>query len=906
MSSGPDFHIPKDLRDRRQWVAWRYEERNGKKTKVPINPTVPATEMAKANNSRTWGTLAQAWRYHEKKALDGIGFVFSPSAFIFGIDIDGCVNEEGALSELAQRILVMFPATYVEYSPSGHGLHILGNCDIQIAGRNRRDIGVEVYTRGRFFTFTGRAYAPVRSELTDCSEPLRAFLDDFFPEKTAAEQPDPVAPPQEAINIVPRKPGLTLSDLDLLDRAKAARNGADFSKLWSGDISGHQSQSEADLALANALAFWTGRDADRMDRLFRHSGLFRAEKWDRHAGHGQMYGARTIAKAIVDCRETYTGKVELRPAPTQTNDNLLSKIQPAKSSLPEGFMRRKGGIYYATETKNADGELVEDWSFLCSNFTALAMTRDNENEVWGLVLEIPDPDGVVHQYVLPKNTLAGDGTEFRRELLDRGLDIAAGRAARLKLHDLLSRLRPQVRARCVSRCGWHGDGLFVLPDGTAYGEDNGERIVLQPAPREHPFRIAGSLADWQEKIGKLAVGNSRLAFAISCAPAAPLAHLLQVEGGGFHLHGRSSSGKTTILTAAGSFCGGGGLTGFVRSWRATDNALEAVAAAHCDGLLLLDEVGQASSETVSAVIYMLGNRQGKSRSKRDGTGRKPQEWRILWLSSGETEMSAKTQEKGQRHMAGQEVRACDLALRDFDSLHGFASGKDLADHLKRAAQRVYGAPLREFLAKLTANLDEARELGGKLMADFERRMVPAGADGQVSRVAARFGLVAAAGEIASLWGVLPWPKGEATRAVETCFTDWLTARGGTEPAEVRDGIAAVRSFIAAHGQSRFQLWGEVANGGDDPKQYLESLKVMNRAGFRWKPASEGQPADYLIFPDTFRQEVLRGLDAKSVCAVLDQRGLLVRGDKDHWTARYRVPGVGPCTFYHIRAEVLDE
>jgi uncharacterized protein (DUF927 family) len=604
-------------------------------------------------------------------------------------------------------------------------------------------------------------------------------------------------------------------------------------------------------------------------------------------------------------RERYGIGGDAKQSTTRENDSLRAQPQPTKSSLPEGYMRRKGGIFYSVETKNADGELVEDWSFLCSNFTASAMTRDGEGEAWGLVLEIPDADGQVHEYVMPKDALAGDGVEYRRELLSRGLDIAAGRTARAKLHDLLARLRPQVRARCVSRCGWH-DRLFVLPDGSAYGEDHGERIVLQPAPREHAFRIAGSLNDWKNEVGKFAMGNSRLALAIACAPAAPLAYLLQVEGGGFHLHGRSSSGKTTILTTAGSFAGGGGLTGFIRSWRATDNALEAVAAAHSDNLLILDEVGQAGAEVVGATIYMLGNRQGKSRARRDGSGRKPQEWRITWLSSGETEISAKCREKGQRHMAGQEVRACDVELRDFDVLHGFASGKDLADHLKRAAQRVYGAPLREFLAKLTANLDEAREMGGKLVADFERRMVSAEADGQVSRVAARFGLVAAAGEIASLWGILPWPKGEATQAAETCFSDWLAARGGTEPAEVRDGIAAVRAFVAAHGHSRFQAWGELPNSdASNPKEYVESSRVLNRVGFRWKPASDGQPADYCFFKDVFRSEVLHGLDVKTVCAALEQRGLLERQDNEHWTIRYHVPSIGSVTVYHIRAAILD-
>jgi uncharacterized protein (DUF927 family) len=673
---------------------------------------------------------------------------------------------------------------------------------------------------------------------------------------------------------------------------------ADFPVLAGRRVTIWPDNDEPGLAAAQAVAAALAK-ATAGEVLIVKPPLLSVEGWDLADAEAEGWTPEGVTEWVTEHAEPFK-------ATTRENDSYLAKSKPTKSSLPDGYMRRKDGIFYSVETKDADGNLVEDWAFLCSNFTAAAMTRDGDGEAWGLVLEIPDADGQVHEYVMPKDALAGDGVEYRRELLSRGLDIAAGRTARAKLHDLLARLRPQVRARCVSRCGWHGDGLFVLPDGTAYGEDNGEKIVLQPTPREHPFRMAGNLTDWQNEIGRLAVGNSRLAFAISCAPAAPLGHLLQIEGGGFHLHGRSSKGKTTSLAAAGSFCGGGGLTGFIRSWRATDNALEAVATAHSDNLLLLDEVGQAGAEVVGATIYMLGNRQGKSRSKRDGSGRKPQEWRVTWLSSGETEISVKTQEKGQRHMAGQEVRACDIELRDFENLHGFTTGKALADHLKRAAQRAYGVPLREFLAKLTANLDEAREVGGKLVADFERRMVPAGADGQVSRVAARFGLVAAAGEIAALWGILPWPKGEAAQSAEACFSDWLAARGGMEPAEVRDGIAAVRSFIAAHGQSRFQLWGEVESVGDNPKQYLESLKVINRAGFRWKPASDGQPADYLIFPDTFRKEVLRGLDVRAVCSALEERGLLERKDRDRWMVRYHVPGMCSVTFYHIRAAILDE
>ncbi len=498
---------------------------------------------------------------------------------------------------------------------------------------------------------------------------------------------------------------------------------------------------------------------------------------------------------------------------------------------------------------------------------------------------------------MPKAALAGDGAEYRQEMLSRGLDIASGRTARAKLHDLLTRIRPQERARCVSRAGWH-DRRFVLPDGSSFGEGAG-KIILQPAPRDNAFQVAGTLADWQNAVGRFAPGNTLLTLALCCGPAAVLAHVLQVEGGGFHLFGRSSTGKTTCLRAAGSFCGGGGLTGFVRSWRATDNALEAVASAHCDNLLCLDEVGQASAEVVSQTIYMLGNQSGKSRAKRDGSGRKTQEWRCLWLSTGETEISAKVQEKG-RHHAGQEVRAIDLEFTGFQDLHGFGTARELADHLKKAAARAYGTALRTFLEKLVADLDGRRELGEKLVTAFVKRMTPPGADGQVSRVAARFGLLAAAGEIATKTGIMPWEQGEATRAAEDVFDDWIHARGGAMPAEVRDGVAAVRGFIQAHGHSRFQKWGETPTGDD----VVEERAIINRCGFR-RPGQAGGTTDYLVFASTFKSEVLKGLDVKSVCLALDKAGLLVRGDRDHWTIRHRVPGEGLTTFYHVRGGILE-
>ena len=87
---------------------------------------------------------------------------------------------------------------------------------------------------------------------------------------------------------------------------------------------------------------------------------------------------------------------------------------------------------------------------------------------------------------------------------------------------------------------------------------------------------------------------------------------------------------------------------------------------------------------------------------------------------------------------------------------------------------------------------------------FREQYAPKGADGQVLRVADRFGLVAAAGELACGFGVVPWQPGEALEAVRQCFADWFDSRGGTEAGEVQAGISQVRLFIENHGDFRFE------------------------------------------------------------------------------------------------------
>ncbi|MDL2291176.1 hypothetical protein LJC09_03640, partial [Desulfovibrio sp. OttesenSCG-928-F20] len=151
------------------------------------------------------------------------------------------------------------------------------------------------------------------------------------------------------------------------------------------------------------------------------------------------------------------------------------------------------------------------------------------------------------------------------------------------------------------------------------------------------------------------------------------------------------------------------------------------------------------------------------------------------------------------------------------------------------------------------------------------------------RVAGRFHLCAVAGELATEWGLLPWKEGDAKRAAQKCFKAWLDHRGGTGAAEDATVVRQVTLFLEQHGTSRFQDINE------------SDAKCINRVGFRRKA---GGKVEYIILPESFRQEVCKGLDPKRAAAVLESKGLLLRGDGGN-QRKETLPGLGRQRCYVI-------
>ena len=692
-----------------------------------------------------------------------------------------------------------------------------------------------------------------------------------------------------------------------------------------------------------------GKVARALPALFPRARIVIAgdDDADTHARTGQNPGRSKAAAAARAVRGLAVFPDPLPPGGSDFNDlhqhagldavracidaALAAADAKSRAAAPGGdggehdpFAVTDAGVHFNGRDK--DGRPTAPL-WLCSRLDVIARTRDPDGNGWGYLLSFADPTGRPREWAMPARMLSGDGGEYRAILLSMGLRIATAPAARNRLTEYLQTRNPEALATCVERSGWHpaGDGgaVYALP-GETIGEAP-ERIVFQSdAPVENPYRVRGTLAAWRDRVGALCVGNGRLVFAAACAFAGPLMRPGGIDSGGFHFRGDSSSGKTTALRVAASV---NGAPSYLQRWRTTDNALEAIAAQHCDALLILDELAQVDGRVAGECAYMLANETSKGRALRGAAGARPRlTWRLLFLSAGEIGLVDHMAEAMKRARVGQEVRMVDLGadagvgMGMFETLHDRDGPAALATELTRASASVYGAPGRAWLEWLALRWATLPKLLRQRMDALRAAWVPEGASGQVERVAARFAIVGLAGELATETGLTGWPAGESERAARRCFESWLAQRGGAGNAEVRQMLRQVRKFLELNGEGRFGWWHRSA---DD-----HASKTLLRAGWRRMVNADGEPinrnaqhlaefgdkisdydaenvrVEYFVTSEVFRSEVCAGLDYRAVCRVLLDHGCLNPDKGRPFDCRPRVPGVGHVQCYRIGPELM--
>lgn len=306
--------IPYELKELDHWCCFKIEKvDNGRLTKRPYNPNT--NEMAKSNDESTWVSFEDA--VTQSVNYDGIGFFFK--APYVGIDLDKVESEiEQYLEQpdtdniIGEFINVL--ETYAEISPSGTGIHLITKGELPPRGRRRGN--VEIYDTGRFFTMTGKHIGGYNGVSEDEYGQLN-----FLHNKYIASHEKETKKLNTSTGF-----GNDLSIEKIIDIAKKSKNSLRFTTLYEGDWTQfYDSQSEADMALANDLAFWTARDPQKMDDIFRKSNLYR-DKWDEQRGD-YTYGDMTINRAIESCQN------EFIPESTDTDFQIFvmeEDVKPAK------------------------------------------------------------------------------------------------------------------------------------------------------------------------------------------------------------------------------------------------------------------------------------------------------------------------------------------------------------------------------------------------------------------------------------------------------------------------------------------------------------------------------------------------------------------------------------------------
>jgi putative DNA primase/helicase len=514
-----------------------------------------------------------------------------------------------------------------------------------------------------------------------------------------------------------------------------------------------------------------------------------------------------------------------------------------------------------------------------------------------------DRDGQIHRAAFPAGRFHEQSPSLVQELAGGGLAVVPGQERGLLRY--LGAFGVTRRVRSVNRLGWVDVPdvpvpVYVFPD-SVIGNAGDEEPVYQPEVHSSLVaapRSSGTLEQWQKRVARAAQKNPVLLFSLSVAFSGLLLKFAGVEGGSFHLHGASSKGKTTAGQLAASVWGNGADpaeapgVAFVRKWNSTANAVEAIAADHCDGLLVLDEIGEAQVHDLGRLVYQLAGGQGKSRLNRESALRAPRTWRVVVLTTGEVPVQAVIESAGRRARGGQLVRMVDIPATSSggSGIIRDSQGQEPAEfvhRLKRACATYYGTAGPAFVRSLCEQGSTA-ELCKRVQREVEeahRLLLPSGAAPEVSRVVRRFALVLVAGRLATEAGVLPFSADDVGKAVRLVLRRWLDVhgQGPTERA-----VEQLRAFILRN-EARIR----------DRKDATQVVRDL--AGYR------DRDRGLFLLTQEGAKEALDGFAVQDVMRYLLSRDWLHVNEGDRLLSGHRIAGIDRVVRrYAVRAALVGE
>ena len=725
--------VPDELKGYKQWVVWKLEitpenqEKGKKPTKVPYSPLTHKKSGVNEKFRATWGTFEEACNAFGTGKFSGLMLNITDSDPFVVIDFDHCVAD-GEINDEVEKYIESIDS-YTEISPSGTGIHILvrGKKPGSRCKRQWPDYEVEMYEQGRFITITGH----VVDEKHFVNQDQDALVD-LYNERLHVPEKKAKAP---AVAPIP----VDLDDSALLEKIRQCPKGAEFDALMSGDTGKHatknnEGRTEADLHLCGTLAWWTGKDPERIDRIFRSSGLMRA-KWDEvHSSDGSTYGQMTIRKAIDGCDGQYTGKKPGKKS--ESNVVPLRKKQVRKVQTTEtGFADQPalfaepypwpdtGSLHYIDPVSGAvykghPGSDARDLIALRPIWIH-SLASDEFGEAYRII-KFYDQDLKEKVACFPAQWFSKNkDANLWASLMAQGMITMSGKEKYVSRYLDLMSSHCMIRSWAASKLGWfevdndevESNPVFVLPDRVIGDTGDSRDVFFQSTQDVNSKSISrkGALKDWKHNIADKVKGNYLMMFAIAAGLAGGMTKLSGTSSGGFHFWGLSSCGKTTMLQLAASVWGNGSDPQIhsqktsIRKWNNTVSGLEATAQLHNDIVLCLDEIGELEAGDLSKLIYNLTGGTPKGRSTEMGGLRNQAYWHIMLLSSGEVSSEQVLKSAGQSKRGGQTHRLPDIRIDTLE--HGVVQTdvdrpKEFTNELKKYCSRYYGTAGPVFVSYL--------------------------------------------------------------------------------------------------------------------------------------------------------------------------------------------------------------
>ncbi|MDE9484244.1 DUF927 domain-containing protein, partial [Xenorhabdus bovienii] len=581
-------------------------------------------------------------------------------------------------------------------------------------------------------------------------------------------------------------------------------------------------------------------------------------------------------------------KTAPKPEPVEPEQELIEPTERPDDPLQPWAELRDGGVYWITPKLDRNGSISYSDAWLCSPVSVLGIGFDDYEE-YMIMRWKPASGGVTRTEAIPMSIIGE--REGWRSLKSGGLKVTTKNGLRANLADWWQCTPTKERWRVSDKTGWQY-GAYILPSGEVIGTPEIPVIFGGRSAAAKGYKVAGTSQSWRETVARLANGNPSMMTAIAASLAAPVIGLVNASGFGVHFYEPSTAGKTTTQSVASSLYGEP--EALKLTWYGTQLGLLNEAAAHNDGLMPLDEIGQNSDRRgVANSAYALFNGLGKLQGAKDGGTREIIRFKTLVISTGEIDLDSYVREEGKRIKAGQLVRLLNIPMTRTRTFHEHADGQSHAKAIEAAFNAHHGAAGREWINWLAENKDTAKQAVKDAQQRWLLDVLPDGAGEQVHRVAERFAILEAALMMAT--HITGWTEADCHNAIEHSFNAWV-AEFGIANKEGEQIIEAVEAVLNAFCYSRF------APHPYDPRD----LPIREMAGYRTKGKHNDDPMIFHAFPAAFENEIARGFNEKQFAKTLAEAGILQLGEKGRFKKKsIRIDGRQPY-FYVLVLNNQDE